>query len=144
MPVTTPSPRVYIKEFPSGVRTIIGVATLSISLNNPENIELNPLGINCLRNKLPAGMITVVSCSLVRNNRLASALKYIPVWRPTVYLKRALYRNAKWSVFESENEPFWVHLQLSISSFINNRFCKGKFQGSFPKTLTLSNATRKQ
>lgn len=43
---------------PAGLDAVLrGVADLSVSLTDPENGELNPLGINCLRFKPTAGRI---------------------------------------------------------------------------------------
>ncbi|MBC6480834.1 MAG: phage tail sheath family protein [Hormoscilla sp. GM7CHS1pb] len=119
---------------PAGLDAVLrGVAALSVPLTDAENGELNPLGINCLRNKPPAGKIMWGSRTRVGNDMLASEWKYIPVRRLALYLEETLYRNTKWAVFEPNDEPLWAQLRLSIGSFMDNLFRQGAFQGCSPK-----------
>ncbi|NEO43236.1 MAG: phage tail sheath family protein [Moorea sp. SIO4A3] len=119
---------------PAGLDAVLrGVAGLSVPLTDPENGELNPKGINCLRNRPPAGKIIWGSRTRVGDDMLASEWKYIPVRRLALYLEETLYRNTKWAVFEPNDEPLWSQLRLSIGSFMNNLFRQGAFQGSSPK-----------
>jgi len=117
---------------PAGLEAVLrgGVLALSVPLTDPENGELNPLGINCLRNKPPAGKIVWGSRTRVGDDRLASEWKYIPVRRLALYMQESLYRGTKWAVFEPNDEPLWAQLRLSIGSFMNNLFRQGAFQGS--------------
>ncbi|WAN70106.1 phage tail sheath subtilisin-like domain-containing protein [Moorena producens JHB] len=119
---------------PAGLEAVLkGVIALSVPLTDPENGELNPLGINCLRNRPPAGKIVWGSRTRVGDDMLASEWKYIPVRRLALYLEETLYRNTKWAVFEPNDEPLWSQLRLSIGSFMQNLFKQGAFQGSSPK-----------
>ncbi len=116
---------------PAGLDAVLrGVADLSVPLTDPENGELNPKGINCLRNKPPAGKIVWGSRTRKGDDMLASEWKYIPVRRLALYMEETLYRNTKWAVFEPNDEPLWAQLRLSIGSFMNNLFRQGAFQGS--------------
>ena len=116
---------------PAGLDAVLrGVADLSVPLTDPENGELNPKGINCLRNKPPAGKIVWGSRTRMGDDMLASEWKYIPVRRLALYMEETLYRNTKWAVFEPNDEPLWAQLRLSIGSFMNNLFRQGAFQGS--------------
>ena len=119
---------------PAGLEAVLrGVSALSVPLTDPENGELNPLGINCLRNKPPAGKIVWGSRTRVGDDRLASEWKYIPVRRLALYMEETLYRNTKWAVFEPNDEPLWAQLRLSIGSFMSDLFRQGAFQGSSSK-----------
>ncbi|NEQ78916.1 MAG: phage tail sheath family protein [Moorea sp. SIO2I5] len=119
---------------PAGLDAVLrGVAGVSVPLTDPENGELNPKGINCLRNRPPAGKIVWGSRTRVGDDMLASEWKYIPVRRLALYLEETLYRNTKWAVFEPNDEPLWSQLRLSIGSFMQNLFKQGAFQGSSPK-----------
>ncbi|MBO1350450.1 MAG: phage tail sheath subtilisin-like domain-containing protein [Hormoscilla sp. GUM202] len=119
---------------PAGLDAVLrGVADLSVPLTDAENGELNPLGINCLRVKPPAGKIIWGARTREGNDMLASEWKYIPVRRLALYLEETLYRNTKWAVFEPNDEPLWAQLRLSIGAFMNNLFRQGAFQGSSPK-----------
>jgi len=119
---------------PAGLDAVLrGVADFSVHLTDAENGELNPLGINCLRVKPPAGKIIWGARTREGNDMLASEWKYIPVRRLALYLEETLYRNTQWAVFEPNDEPLWAQLRLSIGAFMNNLFRQGAFQGSSPK-----------
>ncbi|NER98394.1 MAG: phage tail sheath family protein, partial [Symploca sp. SIO1B1] len=119
---------------PAGLEAVLkGVTGLSVPLTDPENGELNPKGINCLRVMPPAGKIVWGSRTRVGDDMLASEWKYIPVRRLALYLEETLYRNTQWAVFEPNDEPLWSQLRLNIGSFMQNLFQQGAFQGSSPK-----------
>ncbi len=119
---------------PAGFEAVLkGVIGLSVPLTDPENGELNPKGINCLRVMPPAGQIVWGSRTRVGDDMLASEWKYIPVRRLALYLEETLYRNTQWAVFEPNDEPLWSQLRLNIGSFMQNLFKQGAFQGSSPK-----------
>ncbi|WP_424103130.1 phage tail sheath family protein [Moorena producens] len=119
---------------PAGFEAVLkGVAALSVPLTDPENGELNPKGINCLRVMPPAGRIVWGSRTREGDDMLASEWKYIPVRRLALYLEETLYRNTQWAVFEPNDEPLWSQLRLNIGAFMQNLFKQGAFQGSSPK-----------
>ncbi|NEO43237.1 MAG: phage tail sheath family protein [Moorea sp. SIO4A3] len=119
---------------PAGLEAVLkGVTGLSVPLTDPENGELNPKGINCLRVMPPAGRIVWGSRTRVGDDMLASEWKYIPVRRLALYLEETLYRNTQWAVFEPNDEPLWSQLRLNIGAFMQNLFKQGAFQGSSPK-----------
>ncbi|NEO40713.1 MAG: phage tail sheath family protein [Moorea sp. SIOASIH] len=119
---------------PAGLEAVLkGVIGLSVPLTDPENGELNPKGINCLRVMPPAGRIVWGSRTRVGDDMLASEWKYIPVRRLALYLEETLYRNTQWAVFEPNDEPLWSQLRLNIGAFMQNLFKQGAFQGSSPK-----------
>ncbi len=92
---------------PAGLEaTLVGVPELSISLNDGENGELNPLGINC---------------------------QYIPVRRTALFLEESLYRGTQWVVFEPNDEPLWAQIRLNIGAFMQSLFRQGAFQGKTPR-----------
>lgn len=108
---------------------LVGVPQLSVALNDAENGELNPLGINCLRTMPAAGRIIWGACTLQGDDRLASEWKYIPVRRTALFIEESLYRGTQWAVFEPNDEPLWAQLRLNIGAFMNNLFRQGAFQG---------------
>ncbi len=119
---------------PAGLDAVLrGVTGLSVPLTDPENGELNPKGINCLRVMPPAGRIIWGSRTREGDDMLASEWKYIPVRRLALYLQETLYRNTQWAVFEPNDEPLWSQLRLNIGAFMQNLFKQGAFQGSSPK-----------
>ena len=119
---------------PAGLEaTLNGVPALSVSLTDPENGELNPLGINCLRSFPVVGRLIWGSRTLQGADRLASEWKYIPVRRLTLFLEESLYRGTQWVVFEPNDEPLWAQIRLNIGAFMNNLFRQGAFQGKSPR-----------
>jgi phage tail sheath protein FI len=119
---------------PAGLdATLVGVPELSVLINDAENGELNPLGINCLRVMPAAGRIVWGSRTRVGDDRLASEWKYIPVRRTALYIEESLFRGTQWVVFEPNDEPLWAQIRLNVGAFMQGLFRQGAFQGTTPK-----------
>jgi uncharacterized protein len=118
---------------PAGISaTLKGVLGLTVPLTDAENGELNPLGINCLRQMPAAGYVVWGARTLLGDDRLANQWKYIPVRRTALYIEESLYRGTQWAVFEPNDEPLWSKLRLNIGVFMHNLFRQGAFQGGSP------------
>ncbi|HKI02134.1 MAG TPA: phage tail sheath C-terminal domain-containing protein [Thermoanaerobaculia bacterium] len=123
---------------PAGLEaTLIGVPELSVKLNDPENGELNPLGINCLRSIPAAGPVVWGARTREGDNRLASEWKYTPVRRTALFIEESLFRGTQWVVFEPNDEPLWAQIRLNVGAFMNNLFRQGAFQGKTPREAYL-------
>jgi uncharacterized protein len=119
---------------PAGLdATLVGVPQLSVPLTDPENGELNPLGVNCLRTMPAAGRVVWGSRTLQGDDRLASEWKYIPVRRLALFLEESLYRGTQWIVFEPNDDGLWAQIRLNLGAFMHNLFRQGAFQGSTPR-----------
>lgn len=119
---------------PAGLEaTLVGVPALSVALNDPENGELNPLGVNCLRAMPAVGPVVWGSRTLQGDDRLASEWKYIPVRRLALFLEESLYRGTQWVVFEPNDEPLWAQIRLNVGAFMQNLFRQGAFAGRTPQ-----------
>lgn len=119
---------------PAGLdASLNGVPALQISLTDPENGQLNPLGINCLRSFGVAGRVVWGSRTLRGADQLADEWKYIPVRRTALFIEESLYRGTKWVVFEPNDEPLWAQIRLNVGAFMHNLFRQGAFQGSTPR-----------
>ena len=119
---------------PAGLDAVLNnVPALSVDLTDPENGELNPLGVNCLRTMVPAGRVVWGSRTLQGDDRLASEWKYVPVRRTALYIEESLYRGTQWVVFEPNDEPLWAQIRLNVGAFMHNLFRQGAFQGTTPK-----------
>lgn len=112
--------------------SIIGASGLSVPLTDAENGELNPIGINCLRNMPAMGRVVWGARTLQGNDALASEWKYIPIRRLALFLEETLFRSTHWVVFEPNDEPLWSQIRLSIGSFMHSLFLQGAFQGKTP------------
>ena len=119
---------------PAGLdATLVGVPQLSVPLTDPENGELNPLGVNCLRTMPAAGRVVWGARTRQGDDRLSSEWKYIPVRRTALYIEESLYRGTQWVVFEPNDEPLWAQIRLNVGAFMQNLFRQGAFQGATPQ-----------
>jgi phage tail sheath protein FI len=128
---------------PAGLEaTLIGVPELAVPLSDPENGELNPLGVNCLRTKPAVGRVIWGSRTLQGDDRVASEWKYIPVRRLALFIEESLYRGTQWVVFEPNDEPLWAQIRLNVGAFMQNLFRQGAFQGRTPRDAYLVKCDR--
>jgi uncharacterized protein len=114
-----------------------GIVKITDELNDLENGELNPLGINVLRNFPIYGNIAWGARTLKGSDQEASEWKYVPVRRTALYIERTLHESLKWVVFEPNDEPLWAQIRLSIGGFMHTLFRQGAFQGSTPRQAYL-------
>lgn len=119
---------------PAGMdATLTAVPQLSVPLTDPENGQLNPLGVNCLR-AFPVGGRVVWGARTLRGaDQLADEYKYIPVRRTALFIEESLFRGLKWVVFEPNDEPLWSQIRLNAGAFMHDLFRQGAFQGSSPR-----------
>ena len=119
---------------PAGLdATLVGVQQPSVRLTDGEIGELNPLGVNCLRDLPAAGNVVWGSRTLQGDDRLVSEWKYIPVRRFALYLEESIHRGSQSAVFEPNAEPLWSQLRLDVGAFMQDLFRKGAFQGRTPR-----------
>jgi Bacteriophage tail sheath protein len=118
---------------PAGLdAALVGVQGLEANLTDDENGELNPLGINCLRNFPITGRVVWGARTLRGADQEADEYKYVPVRRLALYIEESLYRGTKWVVFEPNDEPLWSEIRLNVGVFMHNLFRKGAFEGATP------------
>jgi phage tail sheath protein FI len=112
--------------------TLNGVTGLTVPLTDAENGELNPLGINCLRQLPSAGPVIWGARTMLGDDRLVPEWKYLPVRRTALFIEESLYRGTRWAVFEPNDERLWSQLRLNIGAFLQDLFRQGAFQGQSP------------
>jgi hypothetical protein len=112
---------------------LTGVVGLSLPLTDAENGQLNPLGINCLRQFRVIGPVVWGARTLRGADALADEYKYVPVRRLALFLEESLYRGTQWAVFEPNDRPLWSQLRSAIGAFLQDLFRQGAFQGSTPR-----------
>jgi phage tail sheath protein FI len=120
---------------PAGTEaSLVNVRDLTFKMTDPENGQLNPEGVNCLRNFPPVyGNVVWGSRTLAGADRLSSEWKYLAVRRVTLFIEESLYRGTQWAVFEPNDEPLWAQIRLNIGAFMHNLFRQGAFQGRSPR-----------
>lgn len=117
---------------PAGVEAhLTGAAGLEFQVENLEQDQLNPLGVNCIR-KLPNyGSVFWGARTLSTN--ADPEWRYVPVRRTAIYIEESVYRGIQWAVFEPNAHPLWSSLRANIDSFMNGLFRAGAFQGQTAK-----------
>lgn len=119
---------------PAGLdAALAGVQDLQVNLNDLENGQLNPLGINCLRTMGVNGRIVWGARTLRGADTVADEYKYLPVRRLALYIEESLYRGTQWVVFEPNDEPLWAQVRLNVGAFMQGLFRQGAFQGTTPR-----------
>jgi hypothetical protein len=115
---------------PAGLDAALGgVRDLQVNLNDLENGQLNPLGINCLRSFGINGRVVWGARTMRGADASADEYKYLPVRRLALWLEESLYRGLKWAVFEPNDEPLWAQVRLNVGAFMQGLFRQGAFQG---------------
>jgi phage tail sheath protein FI len=112
--------------------TLNGVLDLTIPVNDLENGQLNPLGVNVLRSFPAYGRVAWGARTMKGSDAQADEYKYIPIRRLALFLEESLYRGTQWVVFEPNDEPLWAQIRLNIGAFMNGLFRQGAFQGTTP------------
>ncbi|MCB1869368.1 MAG: phage tail sheath family protein, partial [Gammaproteobacteria bacterium] len=117
---------------PAGVESrLTGAAGLEFQVENLEQDQLNPLGVNCIR-KLPNfGSVFWGARTLSTNSD--PEWRYVPVRRTAIYIEESIYRGIQWAVFEPNDHPLWSSLRANIGAFMNGLFRAGAFQGQTAK-----------
>lgn len=113
--------------------TLNGVLDLALPLNDGENGQINPKGVNALRSFPAYGRVAWGARTLKGADAQADEYKYIPVRRLALFLEESLYRGTQWVVFEPNDEPLWAQIRLNIGAFLQGLFRQGAFQGRTPR-----------
>lgn len=119
---------------PAGIEAALrNVPDLDYRLTDPQNGQLNPLGLNCLRTFDVIGNVCWGARTLVGADQLASEWKYVSVRRIALFIEETLFRGTQWVVFEPNDEPLWSQIRLNVGAFMHRLFRQGAFQGSTPR-----------
>jgi uncharacterized protein len=113
---------------PAGVGTQLNAVTgLQFEVEDLEQNQLNPLGVNCVR-KLP-GFGSVVWGARTLATKADPPWRYVPVRRTAIFIEQSIYNGIQWAVFEPNDHPLWSSLRANIGAFMNGLFRAGAFQG---------------
>lgn len=119
---------------PAGLdATLLGVDALDYTLTDGQNGQLNPQGVNCLRQFPAAGRVVWGARTLFGDDQRGSEWKYLPVRRTALYIEESLFRGTQWVVFETNSEPLWAQIRLNVGAFMNDLFRQGAFAGTTPR-----------
>ncbi|GHE20375.1 phage tail sheath family protein [Halomonas urumqiensis] len=113
---------------PAGVEARVSAAGLQYNAEDLEQSFLNPLGVNCIRNR--AGYGRVVWGARTLATKASPEWRYVPVRRTAIFIEQSIYNGIQWAVFEPNADPLWSSLRVNIGSFMNSLFRAGAFQGT--------------
>ncbi len=123
---------------PAGIdASVTGAQELTVKMTDLENGQLNPLGINCIRNFQTYGNVVWGARTQKGGDAFADQWKYVPVRRTALFIEESLFRGTKWVVFEPNDEPLWAAIRLNVGAFMNSLFRQGAFQGRTPQEAYL-------
>jgi phage tail sheath protein FI len=118
---------------PAGIDATMRGAEVAVKLTDDQDGDINPLGINALRNFPIYGNVCWGARTLEGADQLASEWKYVPIRRLALFIEETLYENTKWVVFEPNDEPLWAQIRLNVGAFMHDLFRQGAFQGQAAK-----------
>lgn len=112
---------------PAGLETgLTSVNSFQYDVNNAQQANLNPKGINVLRK---AGGTPVVWGARTLSSESNPEWRYIPVRRTFIMVEKSLQEGIQWAVFEPNCQNLWQALKLNIASYLNGLWRAGAFQG---------------
>ncbi|MBI5936903.1 MAG: phage tail sheath subtilisin-like domain-containing protein [Betaproteobacteria bacterium] len=113
---------------PAGVEaTVRGVSALEYTVEDGDQDQLNPEGVNCLR-KLPS-YGAVVWGTRTLSTKANPEWRYVPVRRTALYIESSIFNGIQWAVFEPNDHRLWSSLRANIGAFMDGLFRAGAFQG---------------
>jgi len=113
---------------PAGMEAgLFGAAGLKYIVEDGEQDQLNPLGVNCFRNIPGGGRVIWGSRTLA--TKADPEWRYVPVRRTAIFIEQSIYEGIQWAVFEPNDHRLWSALRGNIGGFMNGLFRVGAFQG---------------
>lgn len=118
---------------PAGPTAVLqGVQGLSCQVGDAESGLLNPIGLNGIRTFPAHGPVLWGARTLASPGAAGGEWQYVPVRRTALFIEESLYRGTQWAASETNDGSLWAALRLGVSTFLQDLFRKGAFQGSKP------------
>ena len=102
-----------------------GIAGLYVHLNEGQLTELNDKGINCIKPSHSNGMRAWGARSLTND----AAWRYLMSRRVFNTLRRAIYENTQWVVFEINGEDLRSRVKDTVETLLSKFWAEGYFPG---------------
>ncbi len=113
---------------PAGVEASVrGMAGLEFAVDDGDQDQLNPEGVNCLRQLPSYGAVVWGTRTL--STKANPEWRYVPVRRTAIYIESSIYNGIQWAVFEPNDHRLWSSLRANIGAFMDGLFRAGAFQG---------------
>jgi phage tail sheath protein FI len=118
---------------PAGTEAVLeGIVGLDIKkpIDDRDNGQLNPIGVNCLRQFPVIGNVVWGARTMRGSDQLNDDYKYIPVRRLANYIEQSLTTSLQWTVFEPNDARLWEAVRLQSATFMQSLFLQGAFAGT--------------
>ena len=102
--------------------------TLTYTINDSEQEELNKNGINCIRDFSDTGIKIWGARTTV--SMIDPQWRYINVRRLFNMVEKSLELGTKWAIFEPNDSKLWGSLTRNAKSFLNRIYKTGAFAGN--------------
>jgi phage tail sheath protein FI len=109
---------------------VVGISALTAATDDNLSGQLNPKGIDVLREFPGAGIVVWGARTLRGDDTSSSEFKYVPVRRLTDYIASSLYLGTQFAVMEPNDPDLHGQLRLAVGSFMRGLFRQGAFQQS--------------
>lgn len=105
---------------------VSGALGLTYNVTDPEQAELNPLGINCIR-RFNEGIFSWGARTIADSS---SNWRYLNVRRLFNMVEESILRSTRWIVFEPNNESLWKAVKRDVSDFLRRVWRDGALMGT--------------
>ena len=113
---------------PAGINTgLLGIVGTEFDVEDGIQDQLNPEGVNCIRNIPRFNFVFWGARTLATN--ADPEWRYVPIRRTAIMIERSIYDGIQWAVFEPNDHKLWASLRLNIGNFMDGLFRAGAFQG---------------
>jgi phage tail sheath protein FI len=103
------------------------IRPLEFTITKGEQDELNPRGVNVIRDFRPANRGIRVWGARTRSSD--PLWKYVNVRRLFIFLEKSIDEGTQWVVFEPNDEPTWAAVRRSITNFLIRVWRDGALMG---------------
>ncbi|MBN1181698.1 MAG: phage tail sheath family protein [Bacteroidales bacterium] len=120
--------KIGLNKAPANMK-LKGAFDLEFSVNQVQQDELNPIGINCIR-KFEHSGIRVWGARTLSNE---SKWEYVNVRRVFLGIIKTLYNKLLWSVFEPNDSNLWKRIESTLNSYFQALISKGMTASQRPE-----------
>lgn len=115
---------------PAGIEaTLAHLSGLEVDVDDAGQSELNPRGINCLR-EFPGHGVVLWGGRTLRGSVAGDEFRYVAVRRLALFIEESIERGTGWVAQEPNGEPLWAHVRRVVEVFLNDLFRQGAFAGA--------------
>ena len=117
-----------IHKAPAGVDAVVrGFVEMEANLTPSEISTLNPIGVICITPRPNAGIVIWGARSL---NSKDPSMRYVTDGLLNLNIKKTLYDNTQFAVFEPNDESLWSKIQATCKGFLETLRLQGALKGS--------------